>query len=524
MTIAFDFYIINYDILKNYHSIENENSRDNLIVNENFDLAIVDECFTYDTKVMTDNGEVYIGDIVENQLDVNVLSYNHSEKKLEYKKIVRWIRKNKDIIYRIKLNNGLFIECTDNHKFYVKNKGYVKARDITTNDDLFFLSETKENRSFKFVRMESFEILEQGSYDKSRNLLTKNTRVYDLEIEDNHNYFVNGILVSNCHYVSNTTSQRTQLLNDVLDKIPKVWLLTGTPITSRPINYYNLLKIVKSPLTLDWKGFVYRYCGGFQFTVRTGETPRKVWNTSGATNLDELRERTKNVVLRRLKTDILDLPEKIVTPIFLELESKFYNEEINEFLRISKENKEKDSISITLNRLMKVRQLIAIEKIPYTCEFIDKFIEQGKKVIVFTNFTMTLDMIREKYEKISVVLDGRMSQIKKQESVDKFQNNPKIKVFIANLKAGGVGHNLTAAEAVIMNDICFVPSDHSQGEDRAYRYGQKKGVMVYYPIFDNTIERNVYNILQRKKNIIDQVLGDGEYSESFAKELIKELL
>ena len=115
-------------------------------------------------------------------------------------------------------------------------------------------------------------------------------------------------------------------------------------------------------------------------------------------------------------------------------------------------------------------------------------------------------------------------QIKKQESVDKFQNNPKIKVFIANLKAGGVGHNLTAAEAVIMNDICFVPSDHSQGEDRAYRYGQKKGVMVYYPIFDNTIERNVYNILQRKKNIIDQVLGDGEYSESFAKELIKELL
>jgi SNF2 family DNA or RNA helicase len=173
---------------------------------------------------------------------------------------------------------------------------------------------------------------------------------------------------------------------------------------------------------------------------------------------------------------------------------------------------------------MKIRQLIAIEKIPYTCELIDKFIDQGKKVIVFTNFTLTLDTLHEKYKKNSVVLDGRMSLTRKQESVDRFQTDDKVKIFFANLRAGGVGHNLTAAEAVIMNDLCFVPSDHSQGEDRAYRYGQKKGVMVYYPIFDNTIERIIYNILQRKKNIIDQVLGDGEYSETFAKELINELL
>jgi SNF2 family DNA or RNA helicase len=326
-------------------------------------------------------------------------------------------------------------------------------------------------------------------------------------------------IVDEAHYISNTTANRTRLLNDVLSTIPKVWLLTGTPMTSRPINYFNLLKLVDSPLTLNWQTYVKRYCKGYQFKVGA----RKVWNTSGASNLDELRERTKNIVLRRMKTDILDLPEKLITPIFIELNSKMYDEELDDFIRISKENSESETISITLNRLMRVRQLISYEKIPYTCELIDKCIEQGKKVIVLTNFTMTLDMLHDKYKKTSVVLDGRMSKERKQESVDRFQNEDKIKIFIGNIKAAGVGITLTAGEVVIMNDLSFVPADHSQGEDRAYRYGQKNSVLVYYPVFENTIEMTIYNILQKKKNIIDQVMGDGEYSENFGKDLLGQI-
>lgn len=327
-------------------------------------------------------------------------------------------------------------------------------------------------------------------------------------------------IVDEAHYISNSTAQRTKLLNDILSKIPKVWLLTGTPMTSRPINYFNLLKITESPLALNWQSYVRRYCAGYQFTVKG----KKIWNTGGASNLDELREKTKNLVLRRMKTDILDLPEKIITPVYLELQSKFYDNELEEFVRITKDSKEKESISVTLNRLMKIRQLIAIEKVDYTCELIDKFLELDKKVIVFTNFTTSLDMIHEKYKKNSVILDGRMSKEKRQESVDKFQNNDKIKVFISNIKAGGVGITLTAAETVIMNDLSFVPADHSQAEDRAYRYGQKNTVLVYYPVFDNTIEIQIYNILQKKKGIIDQVMGDGEYSDTFASELLKGLI
>jgi len=344
------------------------------------------------------------------------------------------------------------------------------------------------------------------------------------EDSDDYKLLVNAgfelAIVDEAHYISNNTAQRTRLLNDVLEQIPKVWLLTGTPMTSRPINYFNLLKIVESPLTLNWQSYVRRYCAGYQF--RVGQ--RKVWNTSGASNLDELRERTKSLVLRRMKTDILDLPEKIVTPVYLELRNTFYDDELEEFMRISKDNKENESITVTLNRLMKIRQLIAIEKVPYTCELIDKCIDQGKKVIVFTNFTSSLDLLQEKYKKTCVTLDGRMSKERRQESVDKFQNNDKVKVFISNIIAGGVGITLTAAEIVIMNDLSFVPAHHSQAEDRAYRYGQKNSVLVYYPIFENTIEKIVYNMLQKKKGIIDQVMGDGEYSESFSKDLLKSLL
>ena len=327
-------------------------------------------------------------------------------------------------------------------------------------------------------------------------------------------------IVDEAHYISNTTAQRTKLINDILKNIPKVWLLTGTPMTSKPINYYNLLRIVNSNVTLNWQGYVKRYCGGYQFTVNK----KKIWNTNGATNLDELRMRTKNLVLRRMKTDILDLPDKIITPIFLDLKSTYYDEELEDFLRITSENKHKESLSVTINRLMKVRQIIAQEKVNYTSELIDKCLEQDKKVIVFTNFTSTLDMLHEKYKKNSVVLDGRMSKEKRQQSVDRFQNEDKVKVFISNIIAGGVGITLTAAECVIMNDLSFVPAHHSQAEDRAFRYGQKKNVLVYYPIFENTIEKIVYNMLQKKKNIIDQVMGDGDFSESFAQSILKEIL
>jgi len=330
------------------------------------------------------------------------------------------------------------------------------------------------------------------------------------------NYGFDLVVMDEAHYIQNVKAARTKIGNDIAKKIGKVWLLTGTPMTSRPMNYYNLLSLVDSPVADNWMAYAIRYCAGYQFSVGA----KKVWNVTGASNLEELRDRTKPQVLRRLKEDILDLPEKILTPVYLRTNSKEYKKLMGEYYDWYNSSEESSSLTVQFSKLMKVRQVIADEKIKDTIEIAQNIIDQGKKVIIFTNFTDTLNKITEHFGKCAVKLDGKMSKPQRQHSVDEFQNNEKITVFVGNLKAAGVGITLTAAEAVIMNDLSFVPSDHSQAEDRAYRYGQKFSVSVYYPILENTIEGIIYDILSKKKNIFETVMGDNEGKGDVMEEIL----
>jgi SWI/SNF-related matrix-associated actin-dependent regulator 1 of chromatin subfamily A len=326
------------------------------------------------------------------------------------------------------------------------------------------------------------------------------------------------VILDEAHMVSNAQAQRTKIINNFVKDIKQVWLLTGTPMTSRPINYYNLLNIIESPVAQNWMAYAIRYCQGYQF--RAGN--RKVWNVTGASNLEELRDRTSKQILRRLKEEVLDLPEKIITPVYLRTSSREYKDLMGEYYEWLKNKKEESSsLTIQFTKLMKVRKVIANEKVKDTIEFAQNIIDQGKKVIIFTNFTDTLQLIHNHFGKESVYLDGSCNKVQRQYAVDQFQDNEKIKVFVGNLKAAGVGLTLTSAEVVIMNDLSFVPAEHAQAEDRAYRYGQKNNVLVYYPIFENTIEGVVYDILNTKKKIIGTVMGD-EVTESF--DVVEEIL
>ena len=313
------------------------------------------------------------------------------------------------------------------------------------------------------------------------------------------------VILDEAHMISNVQAQRTKIINSFTKKVSRVWLLTGTPMTSRPMNYYNLLNLIESPVAQNWKAYAIRYCQGFQFTAGK----RKVWNVMGASNLEELRDRTSKQILRRLKEDVLDLPDKIITPVYLRLKSKEYEDLMGEYFDwYDKNPNESSSLTVQFTKLMKVRKVIANEKTKQTIEFVENILEQGKKVIIFTNFTDTLQTIYQHFVKQAVYLDGSCSNSVRQQAVDSFQNDDKTRVFVGNLKAAGVGLTLTAAEVVIMNDLSFVPAEHAQAEDRAYRYGQKSNVLVYYPLFENTIEGAIYDILNRKKQIIRTVMGD----------------
>ena len=246
------------------------------------------------------------------------------------------------------------------------------------------------------------------------------------------------VVVDEAHYIQNVQAKRTKLINDIINSIGKVWLLTGTPMTSRPINYYNLLNLVESPVAYNWMAYVIRYCEGYQFNVGN----RRVWNVNGSSNLTELRDRTKTHVLRRLKQDILDLPDKIITPIYLNLKSRDYEGLMGEYYNWIEDDSEQKSLTVQFSKLMKVRQVIAESKVNETCELVENIIEQGKKVIIFTNFTNVLNRISDHFGNKAVKLDGKMSKIARQNSVDQFQENDKIKVFVGNLKAAGCWYNI----------------------------------------------------------------------------------
>ncbi len=199
------------------------------------------------------------------------------------------------------------------------------------------------------------------------------------------------IIIDEAHYISNGQAVRTKLINDFVKNSKYLWLLTGTPMTNRPMNYFNLLNLIESPVSQNWMAFAIRYCQGYQFKAGN----RKVWNVTGASNLEELRDRTSRQVLRRLKTEVLDLPDKIITPVYLKLKSKEYEELVGEYYDwYEKKSNESSSLTIQFTKLMKVRQVIADEKIKHTIELAQNIVDQDKKVIIFTNFTDSLQIAK----------------------------------------------------------------------------------------------------------------------------------
>ena len=336
-------------------------------------------------------------------------------------------------------------------------------------------------------------------------------------------------IIDEAHYLKNNDSIRGKIMVELATKhnINKVWLLTGTPVANRPMDFFNLLKIIKSPIAENWKHYAVRYCEGKQFfrTLKNG-SKKQIWLTDGASNLEELASKTKNIILRRLKTEVLDMPDKVVTPMHQQLDKKGWSEYdrlwdeyvTNRILEDKKTNEEQKS----LVELILLRRFIAAQAIPYTIEMAENAIELGRKVIIFTSFTEELEILQNHFGKIAVKHNGPMTTIQKQKSVDAFQNNAKIKVFIGNIKSAGVGITLTEGTVVIFNSFDWVPGSNEQAEDRAFRIGQKNDVNVYYQLFDNTISTRMWEMLNNKKDVISTIMGDKILSEDEITTLLVE--
>ena len=128
------------------------------------------------------------------------------------------------------------------------------------------------------------------------------------------------------------------------------------------------------------------------------------------------------------------------------------------------------------------------------------------------------------FGKLAVGHNGKMNGTQKQNSIDRFQEDDNVKVFVGNLISAGTAITLTKAEVVIMNDLDFVPANHAQAEDRAYRLGVQHTVNVYYPIAIGTIDEMIYKVLDKKKRIISQAIGEDFEEMDIMDDFIKNLI
>jgi SNF2 family DNA or RNA helicase len=326
------------------------------------------------------------------------------------------------------------------------------------------------------------------------------------------------IILDEAHFVKNHKSIRGKILKDISKKYSpeRVWLLTGTPIANRPMDYFNLLSIIDSPVTNNWVHFAKTYCEGMRFK----KAGRFIWVTTGASNLEELGAKTKRTILRRKKEEVLDLPEKLITPVYLELENvdgyKNVWEDYMEQRRLDgkKGNPAKDLVEMTL-----LRTFIAMETVPYTIEKTEEALELNKKTIIFCNFNDEMDSFIRHFGDKCVCVRGGMSDKQKQHAVDRFQEDDSCMVFVGQIKAAGVGLTLTKAEIVIMNSLDWVPGNHEQAEDRAYRIGQKETVNIYYMLIDDTIDTLVWDILNEKKKVIGTIMGETDIITEFLNKI-----
>lgn len=340
------------------------------------------------------------------------------------------------------------------------------------------------------------------------------------------------LILDESQYVKNYKAQRTQSVIRIAKRAKKRIFLTGTPILNRPIELFTPLSVLRSEIVKKgWQHFVTHYCAGYR--------GRFGWHTGGASNLEELNKNLRtSVMVRRLKKDVLtELPAKIHSIIPIEAEGREIQAALAEEKKqkdkwelvkaeltvmkesngeVSDEDRRKDfeaqvsglrrEAMLAFTEIARVRHQTALAKVPEAIGFIRNILEIQDKVVVFTHHRDVLDRIYREFEDISVKMMGGMDIKERDESVKRFQDDKKIRLFLGTTQSAGLGITLTAGSTVIFIELEWTPSEMNQAEDRLHRIGQKDVVNVYHLVVDGSIDADLSNVLIDKQKVITKAL------------------
>lgn len=329
---------------------------------------------------------------------------------------------------------------------------------------------------------------------------------YDIEVADNHNYFAEDILVHNC---KNPASQQGK---GFLQIQPECKIsMTGTPLMNNPFDLYIILK---------WLGYEKHTFNAFKHHYAT-YGGYGGYEVIGYKYLDELQNKLDAIMLRRLKNDVLDLPEKTHITEYVEMtpkQAQIYKE-ISSEIRMNI-----DQIKMANNplaELIRMRQATGYTgilsskvcesaKLDRMEELVSDAVENDKQVVIFSNWTQMTDVVYDRLcDKYPLaIITGQTKDAERQQMVEKFQSG-KAKVIIGTIGAMGTGLNLYAGTVEIFLDEPWNRANKEQAEDRCHRVGTKQNVTIYTILCKDTIDERVHTLVENK-GVMADMLVDGK--------------
>ena len=355
--------------------------------------------------------------------------------------------------------------------------------------------------------------------------------VYDIEIPINHNYVANGVVVHNC---KDSHSQQGKALL-TLSKCDNI-LMSGTLLLNSPVDLYTPLKMVDAE-THSLTQFKQHYCvfggfGGHQIVSYK--------------NLGELQMLINNVMLRRMKKDVLDLPPKVHTIKYVELakDQQAIYDEIKEQTIADIEayrnrtiNIDKVSNKMTpLSMLIRMRQAtgnpniltskkISNAKFDMLKLLAEELVASGEKFIVFSNFTMVLNDAFKVLCDIGLkpaIYTGENVKEREKEK-ERFKTSDDCKCICGTIGAMGTGITLTEATTVIFLDEPWNRATKDQAEDRCYRIGTKSSINIITLIAKGTIDEKIHDVVYKKGRMSD-IIVDKEIDAVSNEAMVQYLL
>ena len=349
----------------------------------------------------------------------------------------------------------------------------------------------------------------------------------DVDIYKEKNYNFKYIIADEAQYMKNSTTQNAKTIKELNGETR--YALTGTPIENSLAELWSIFDFVMPGYLFKYKKFKTLY-----------EAPIVKENDERAMN--RLKMLIAPFILRRNKKDVLtELPEKTITVLNNQMtdeqEAVYLSylaqakQEVADEIQLNGFEKSQFKILATLTRLRQIccHPSLFIKdykdessKLNQCIEILSDAIEAGHKILLFSGYTSMFDIIEQelKSEKIKYFkLTGSTKVDERIKLVDEFNTNSEIKVFLISLKAGGTGLNLTGSDMVIHYDPWWNQSAENQATDRAYRIGQKNNVQVYKLITSNSIEEKIYELQNKKAELIDNML---DTKTSFVNKLSKD--